>query len=539
MPDYGRVLSNMNIKEATKYLVDLPWVTKIELLLYPGFLLWRMPIAWMKSLWAARIFLNGQWHQYMGFHLRNSINNLFYRTQWINMSRHGVNGVSPNLGLGAYPLKKWFHLSFLGSSIYANAGAVTTLLGTLLWVFSHLIWLDQVESLWLLGVIVALFFSTTAYAMAFARQNYQILGWMWLPLALYGVSSENWIIASFCWFAAGLGGITQIFFGIFIMAIVSMLNETWLPLLVLIPAIILTTSRFLPLLRGGGLALALINIAKWIGITTRKVRYNRGMNRPSPVTIYFFSLYLGASLAFWLVSGDLPVLLIFGAVLFPINQNLFRIADEQSLIILNVSLWTVAIVKYPYEWLLFGLFWIVVSPLGFFLQIQNLFDKNGGMTILANPPFNTDNLLKKLGIFFAPVKSGDTVYFAFKDPNGQYKNIFDGYRVLHEAPLCIAAEKAFHLLPDWYAVAETNYAGAPLCWGRTVEEVKDNCKRWDAKYAVIYQDSGSVLDANWLKDFELFDEFDWMDLSYEYGDMKLWPENKLNPKWFLLKPRLS
>ena len=41
--------------------------------------------------------------------------------------------------------------------------------------------------------------------MAFVRQNYQILGWMWLPTALYGVSSEQWALASFAWFAAVFG----------------------------------------------------------------------------------------------------------------------------------------------------------------------------------------------------------------------------------------------------------------------------------------------------------------------------------------------
>ena len=65
----------------------LPLRLKIELVFYPFFLLYRMPVAWAKSLWEARILLQGRWSRYMGFHPENAINNLFYRTQWINLDR--------------------------------------------------------------------------------------------------------------------------------------------------------------------------------------------------------------------------------------------------------------------------------------------------------------------------------------------------------------------------------------------------------------------------------------------------------------------
>ena len=119
----------------------------------------------------------------MGFNPQNAINNLFYRTQWINLDRYGRDGRSPITGLGDYPLKNWFHLSLPASYIFANAGAVTTLTGTLVWVISHFFWLEHAGVVWLLFIIIVLLLSTTAYAMAFARQNYQILGWMWYPAA--------------------------------------------------------------------------------------------------------------------------------------------------------------------------------------------------------------------------------------------------------------------------------------------------------------------------------------------------------------------
>ncbi len=524
------------MKKAFGVFVGLPLGVKLELILYPLFLFWRMPIAWSKSLWKARVLLNGQWHRYMGFHPHNAINSLFYRTQWLNIDRYGRNGVSPVIGLGAHPLKNWFHLALPASYIYANAGAVTTLLGTLVWILSHLIWMDMADPIWVLLVTATLLLSSTAYAMAFARQNYQILGWMWLPIALYAVTNDQLLLASMAWLAGAMAGITAVFFAVPVLGAIALLNESWLPFVTLLPAIILTASRFLPLVRGGGLGGVLLNIAKLIGATSSKVRYHRGMNKLGIVTIYFFVLYLGASMLLWVVAKEPPVLTLLGAALFMINQRFFRVADEQSLIVLNVSLWTFELLMHPMDWVLLIIFWLVASPSGVFLSIQQLSKETQSLPILINAPFDHKEILDRLKSFFIPVNSGESVYFGFSDPNGIYANIFNGYRVIHEAPLYVAAEKGVHLLPDWYAVMETNYQGAPQCWGRSAEEVLDNVKRWGATHAVVYQESGTELEPEWKDHFCTVGTFDWGDFVPHLRGVRLWPKDLPAPKWFLLKP---
>lgn len=527
----------MKLQTALKAFNKLPWRIKIELLFYPLYLFFKMPFAWIRSLWAARILLNGEWHRYMGFDPANAINNLFYRTQWINLDRYGRSGVSPFLGLGDYPLKNWFHLSLLSSYIFSNAGAVTTLLGTLIWACSHFIWIDNVGGWWVFAVTVTLLFSTTSYSMAFARQNYQILGWMGLPAALHGVLFEQWALATLTWFAISIAGITPIFFAVPIMATISILNQTWMPIVVLIPAIVLTSSRFLPLLKdsGGGFASALFNVAKLIGVTNRKVRYHREMNRLSMSTFYFICLYLGLALLFWIFSGELPIFLFLGVILFLVNERFFRVADEQSLILINASLWTAEIIKYQNEWSLFLLFWLAINPSGLFLSIQQLTLKKDSLNIKVRPPFDTSPILDKIKAFLSVVGSGQSIYSAFNDPQGKYAKIFDGYRIIHEAYLCAAAENKIHLFPDWYAVAETNYEGAPQCWGRSIDEVQENCTRWGAGFALIYQESGSSLSYHWLGKFKLVAEFDWADEMRKNRDPTLLQQNKFIPKWFLLK----
>jgi hypothetical protein len=246
-----------------KFIFSLKRKLQIELLFYPLFYVYRMPIAWIKSLWEARILLRGHWSRYMGFHPNNAILCLFYRTQWINIDRYGHSGKSPVIGLGDYHLKNWFHLSVPASFIYASAGAVTTLVSTLVWVFSHLLWRESVESWWwLFSVVAVIFFSTTAYAMAFARQNYQMLGWMWLPLALYFSNESSYIIATFAWFAAGLAGITPVFFAVPIVLSIALLNQDAILVLVVFPSLLYAAFRFFPLLVDGGLSEVLTNIGK-------------------------------------------------------------------------------------------------------------------------------------------------------------------------------------------------------------------------------------------------------------------------------------
>lgn len=518
---------------------SLPKKSKIELLLYPIFLLYRMPIAWTRSLWEARILLNGQWGRYMGFDPKNAINSLFYRTQWLNIDRFGRKGKSFVIGTGNYSLRNWFHLSLPASYFFANAGAVTTLVSTLFWVFSHLFWLEYAENkYWIAAVVLILFFSSTAYAMAFARQNYQMLGWMWLPLAMYFSNESAYIPAAFAWFAAGLGGITPIFFSIPITIAIALSNQDPRLILVIFPVLLFKAFVIISSLKAEGFSSTVFNMLKLIGATQKEIRYKRGMNRVGFATIYLFFLYFLGALLISLITGKFALLPFLGALLYLINQRFFRVADEESMIVIAMSLFACEIISTESNPILLIVFWFASNPMGYLLSIQQLnSDDNLGGGIIINPPFNHFPLEKGVETFLESVRSNQKVYFAFEDPIGKYANIFDGYRVIHELPLFVASKKEIHLFPDWWAVAETNYHGAPNCWGRNTKEVIANCKNWGASYAIIYQESGSTLSQQWIEDFELISEFDWASYKEMLRGVNLLSEENSLPKWFLLRLR--
>tara|TARA_B110000495_G_C23040504_1_gene623763 strand:+ start:1798 stop:3375 length:1578 start_codon:yes stop_codon:yes gene_type:complete len=516
-------------------LISLPLKLKVQLILFPISLLYMLPIAWGKSLWQARILLKGNWSRYMGFNPVNAVNSLFYKTQWINLHRYGRNANSPIIGLGNYPLKNWFHLSGLASYLYTNAGALTTLVGTLVWAFSHLIWLEVSETWWSVAVVAVLFLSTTAYAMAFARQNYQILGWMFLPPALFFTWQGDYIPAAITWFAAGLGGITHVFFAVPIVLLIVLINGDFYLGLTLTPALIIVAIRFLPFLSKGGTVQAIKNTLKLIGTTQNEVRYKRDINSVSIFTIYLSLLYLFSTILLSFSIREIAILPLFGLFLFVINQCIFRVADQESLIMIIISLFALTALNAEPNTITIIALWCAVNPLGYFLSIQKRDKDSGFSSILVNPPFDHMELEKGLRAFLEPVRSGERVYFAFNDPQGRYNNVFDGYRVIHELPLQISSEKGIHLFPDWWAVAETNYEGSPQCWGRNHSEVLENCSRWHANYAIIYLSTGMDLSSKWNTNFELIGEFDWSDYLQYLRGVKLWPKSHSTPKWFLLK----
>ena len=136
--------------------------------------------------------------------------------------------------------------------------------------------------------------------------------------------------------------------------------------------------------------------------------------------------------------------------------------------------------------------------------------------------------------FLKKIKRGERVLIVLNDPNDIYENIFDGYRTIYELPLYVAAKRNIHLLPDWWAVFELNYQGAPDFWGRDINSVLKNIKLWKAKYVIIYQIDNSSLESKWNDDgFKVLSKFSWKNYMHLLGEDI--PFKGEAPDWWLLK----
>jgi len=421
----------------------------------------------------------------MGFRGQPALNALFYRTQWLNLDRHGRRGSSSTTGLGDYRLSGWFHLPLLGMLIYANAGAVTTLVGTLVWICSHFLWVQTAPAWWVAVLCLVLFFSSTAYAMAFARQNYQILGWMWLPAALYAVIHDHAFLAALLWTGMCLFGLTQPLFGLIALSPLCFGGQAHYLVWLTGVSIFFTGLRLMPLWKSKQAVSSFKTTSKLIGANRENVRYKRS-SRGMRVLDFYFVIWYGllVGLLCW-VEAPWVSLPMVGLGIYIFNQFFVRVADEQSLYILMASLiMVVGLESIPNTTILLVLF-LVLNPFGGFLSIQPYASIVGPIRIFS--PYDHSTLEKKISDFFKSVPAGARVFFAFQDPQGEYFRIFDGFRSVMELPFYVANKAGFLLFPNWYSVAETNHRKAPSLWGRSWPQIRQQCSRWQADYAVVYR----------------------------------------------------
>ncbi|MBP8100866.1 MAG: hypothetical protein KAY54_03195 [Burkholderiaceae bacterium] len=506
----------------------------IEALMYPLLTPIYAALAWWRSLPAARVLLADPPSRYRGFHPVNALTSYFYATQWLNIARFGRQGISPHVGLGHYPLSRWFHLTLVSSCLYAQAGAACTLGGTLAWLAFHAVWLGQAAPGWTALVLLTLASSSAALAMAFTRQNYNILGWLWLPLALYAVHRGLWPLAALLWLVASFASVTAVVAAVPLMLAQALLSGQAAPVLCLVPALLKLGSHFALRSGAAGPTGSIGVMGRIIGVVSKGARYRRTSMRLRPFSAYFIVLYSTACAAIAWDQG-LPALPLTALALFVINQLWVRFADEQSMILLFISVLAAHVLAAPPSitaWL--ALLW-AANPMPVFLGLANY--RVGASVVRIEPlrPFDHAPLEQAVEAMVAPAPAGSRILFAFADPGGIYEKVFDGYRVLLEVPLHVCARRSVHLFPDWHAVAETNQIGALDFWGRAPGRVLQHARALGADYVFAYTRPDEVLDDAWAGlGFTLMSSFDWADWARDLERHAVWPASG-PPCWYLLR----
>src|SRR5437773_1172022 len=172
---------------------------------------------------------------------------LFYRTAALNLYRFGRRGRSRTLGLGDFELGKLFHYPLAALYSYGGAGAVTLLIGMFGWWMAHFVWLGAAPPGWVALVMGLAVISTTFYGSTFGGQNYNVLGWAFFPIGIYGLMTGQWILAGAAWLAASFGSPTVVVLGGGLSLLVAVMDGTSLPLLALGPAALKLSTHLVPL----------------------------------------------------------------------------------------------------------------------------------------------------------------------------------------------------------------------------------------------------------------------------------------------------
>lgn len=509
------------------------WARLIQLSLHPLTALATTPVRLAQALWASRQLADGRWGDYPHFSALKGLNFLFYSTSAINLYRYGRTGNSPCLGLGSHALSWCFHFAL--PSLYAQwiAGAMVPLAGMFGWWIMHAAWSVQVGWGWTVAVMGLALISTGFYAQAFYLQNYNVLGWLFFPLALFGMMTHQGFVAVAGWLGASFGSFTVVVLAVPLSGLYALVQWDLLPVLCVLPALLKTASHFWPFAVSRDTVRTLRGVLKAIGLHRQSAKYKRAARGQIGVP-FFFHLFLYGLFAVsaWLACEEPPILFMGGMMLYMLNATVARFADVQSTLLLMMSLASAVTMESQQPWLLLP-YWLLLSPPACMLGFP------WGRGVLAVVPrvrpFSVAALAKDMETFMSPIRAHERVLMAFADPGASYERVFDGYRRLLELPCYVATKREIHFMPDWWAVFEVNFPGAPDFWGREPEDVLRNIAQWKADYAVVYQPAGTELDAKWAcAGFQVLSSFSWKDHEQVLRGEPVF--SGPTPQWWLLRP---
>lgn len=500
----------------------------VRLLLYPLTTIATTPIQLLRTLSNSRILLSSKLQSFPHFCPFSSQVALFYWKRAFDFHKYGRRGISPITGLGNYHLARLFFYTFLSLFIYWKAGAFSLLVGMYGWLFAHLIWMAAVPAKWVALVVLVVSISTMFYGQTFRRQNYNVIGWLFFPVGIYGLMVDQYLISGIGWILCSFGSITSIYIAMFLVACDSFFDHSIQPILFLLPAFIKASSHFIYLLSLNKKTNIILTIAKAIGLTKTNVKYKRNtLKAKFPLAkTYYLLLNLQFFFMVWYLEA-FPYLLATAIVIYFFNSVGFRFADEQSMWMMMTSIAIAYTINYLNYYILISL-WILISPLPFFIGFRAMryFD-----VVPVFRPFNIKPLLDGMCDFIQAVSIGQRILMALNDPDGKYSNIFDGYKTNIEIISYVSGINGIHFLPDWWAVFDTNHEGSVDFWGRTPDEVRRNMNDWNADYVIVYQEEMDCnLDSKWESEgFIVVNAFQWSDYSEQL-------ESAVPlPNWWLLE----
>lgn len=502
-----------------------------ELVLYPVTMLLSGIYRLGETLGSLHMLKKERW-EYLCFSIRSGLSYLFYDTQALNFEYFRRKDTSPYLGFGNYPMSRWFSYSKIVMIAARNGKPVLVPICMFLWLSSHLIWTQSFSLANVLLLMGLLLVSSTFFQQTFTAQNYNVLGWMFFPLGIYGLLTGNLLLTAVCWLGAGISSITALAVAVFFTITCCIRDHSALLLLSLLPGMLALLVQYFLSMDFKNLKENIRNILQRIGASEKKNAYKRTSSKGLQTGILYFLIFFLIFLAcFYLQSDSLLWLGITALLVILVNTFLFRFADPQSIQIMLLTIGFSIVLENPS--LLQGIcYWLLIAPPAFiFYGTQKMKD----LVIMPERRLKSiAPILQGMDAFLSPVNSGEKVLFAFDDPGGIYENLFDGYRWLVEVPAYIATQRKFLFLPTWWTVFEAMDQESPEFWGRAVDEVKRNAENLGMDYVIIYQEEDEQLDAKWKAGgFRLLGKFSWKEHADLLNREKVLLKDP--PVWFLLQ----
>lgn len=229
------------------------------------------PVRFLQTLWAARVLLHKPLGKLSAIQRPQSHQLYVYWRDALSLHRHGRHGTSP-------PRRRW------------KLPTLTLVLLLAAFSFRILAWWRRLRSPvyagtvagapWVVTIMFCLLISATFYANIFNHQNYNAFGWLFSPLALFGLQQGRWEFVLAASFLSSFGSITVVTLTGIVTAAAGLIHGTPAYLLAMIPAGLKIVLHFIPFVTQGTASQAMKTIAKADSDSTASTRNTNVPRRP-------------------------------------------------------------------------------------------------------------------------------------------------------------------------------------------------------------------------------------------------------------------
>lgn len=435
-----------------------------------------------------KALLKYDWKYLSGNDQKNAYNNFFYYIQDYNIQKFGRYGKSNLLAGGDFSLTNWFHTTPFSLRMQASFGTTFIMFFAMcFWLLSWVVLYQDNPNLWIVGVV---FFSTLFFATFIEIQNYNILGWMLYPILLTYLESGNYLVLSIVLFFIALSSFTAFFIAGILVVISSIYLSDFYLLFALVPGGIKWLIPILVSIKDGALSQMLGALG-----AHEKVKYSRkSVKRLTIAKAYILGLQV-QFLIFSFIFSDLNLALVLLSIvvfLFIVNELFIRFADQQSFYLAYLSVSLFYILNLNFDTLLLLSFIVSIYPMYFFIMNVTPLGKRF-ISPSVRKPYNTKNDIDGLVGLFEQIPKNEKILIAYKNPQGQYNNIFNGYRIFNEPIQYAATLKDICLFPDWHMVFENNKENDnESFWINSEEEIINYMKTNGLLYVIVSDIFGDI-----------------------------------------------
>lgn len=402
--------------------------------------------------------------------------------------------------------------------MYRFYGTHMLVFGMLAWLSAHLLWLKTVEPVSLLIVLAIVLCSTSFYHSLYS-QNYNLSGWIFLPVALWSFDQKQWLFAALAWLCMSMFSSTASFIGGILSLCYGAFTFDFFPVLSFVPAGIVCLLHFLPGLRQGNLSTDIMNIIRLRGMIKGSNRYTRTkFARFHSYNIYLAIIYGQFLVTCIIVNEQFPLLYAVGFGIFIINAAVLRFMDKESITIIILSIAAYQGLCTPSLAIVISLWLaITISPCIMIFPGWHL-----SMIPPISRPFHIKPVIDCMEEFLAPVAAGERIVSLIPPPeNNFYENLFNGWRLYIETPSYVCNLKKVHYLPDWWSINDNNNINGKNLWARTPDEAKTLLRNFPARYSLLYihddKKPATEVHEEWQKhDFNVIGEFSWEEIKSKY-----------------------